>query len=671
MMRRLVLLFIPFFVVGLVAFGETVAAPTPSDGELDIVRQALRDGLWDLARTHASRLPAETAARVVLESYAREDRWDKVREEIEKVPADWKSPVFRYYRAVLAGDLKAAALALREGGSLAGLAEAKMLEADLCVKDGRLDEARTLWREVVTATNAGACAFARASVNLADTNLLRTALSKTLPTGLRRAVALRLGEALLPNAVTRAEGERTIRAVVAESPDADGACEAFVALAAARLSAKDFVGALDALAESCEIWPKAAKRADVQEYRGEALMGLDRASEALEAFRRAETLSDSLVARARSVLKQGDALSALGRGAEAMAAYRKVAETYAETETAALLKRVIRLRELEEKGCAAFRAYRFSEAMKDFAEVAEGDAERRERMAYYRVLCLYGLGRDDEARDEAKALATASPDETTRRRAVQWLSKFTYNRGEWREAIAYFSAFARQWPRDVFAPEALLWAARAATRALDASLAIQLVTRLAETYPQATELPAALLVQAAALVDLSRFDETLLVLDRALAAPSISHDERLRARILKADALFAMGADNAARYQAALKSYQDVRADESLDFATRLSVAFKIGRTLEKLGRANEALDQYYSNVVLAYRSGRARGAHAGSAGEATFVRAAFRLADSFESRGLDYQAIGVLKLVVESNVPASADAAERIRRLAKKGIFQ
>ena len=669
-MRRLAPFFVPILFASLVAFGET-AAPAAFEADLDIARQALRDGLWDLARVHAQRLPAETAARVVLESYARENRWDKVREEMEKVPADWKSPAFRYYRAVLAGDLKTAANALREGGSLAGLAEAKMLEADLCVKDGRLDEARTLWREVVAATNVGTCAFALASVNLADTNLLSMALSKTLPTELRRTVALRLGETLLRDAATREKGEQTIRAVVAESPDVDGACEAFVALASARLSAKDFSGALEALTESCEIWPKAAKRADVQEYRGEALMGLDRAGEALEAFRRAETLADSLVARARSVLKQGDALSELGRGAEAMAAYRKVAETYAETETAALLKRVIRLRELEEKGRAAFRAYRFDEAMEAFSEVAEGDAERRERMAYYRVLCLYGLGRDDEARDAAKTLSTASPDETTRRRAIQWLAKFAYNRGDWREAIAHFSAFAHQWPRDAFAPEALLWAARAATHALDTTLAVQLVTRLAETYPQASELTAALLVQAAALVNLSRFDETLLVLDRALAAPSISHDERLRARILKADALFAMGADNAARYEAALKSYQDVRADESLDFATRLSVAFKIGRTLEKLGRTGEAMDQYYSNVVLAYRAGRARGARAGSAGEATFVRAAFRLADSFESRGLDYQAIGVLKLVVESSVGASADAAERMRRLAKKGIFK
>ena len=46
------------------------------------------------------------------------------------------------------------------------------------------------------------------------------------------------------------------------------------------------------------------------------------------------------------------------------------------------------------------------------------------------------------------------------------------------------------------------------------------------------------------------------------------------------------------------------------------------------------------------------------------------RLADDFEARGRDYQAIHVLELVVASDVPAAAEAAKRIGRIRRKGNF-
>ena len=43
---------------------------------------------------------------------------------------------------------------------------------------------------------------------------------------------------------------------------------------------------------------------------------------------------------------------------------------------------------------------------------------------------------------------------------------------------------------------------------------------------------------------------------------------------------------------------------------------------------------------------------------------------DEFESRGRDRQAVGVLRLVVESDVPAAEEAAKRIERISAKGRF-
>ena len=644
--------------------------PTTNNLSLSIARQALRDGLWQVARTHAEKAGGDDGRLIVLESYASENRWDDVKKELDKIPHSATNAAYGYYVAVCDNRIPEAIALLQASGSEAGVAEAKMLEADLHVKSENHYAAKQLWSEVVAMSNVSERAFALASVNLGDAKSLRTAYQKTVSVPLKRIVGLRLGRALLNSPETQEEGAKLIRALVADNPDADGARDAFLALAAAEVADKKWKEAEKTICEAVEIWPDAVRRADVHEYRGEAFFRLGRYDEARAAFVRAEELSSDDASRARAVLKQGDALAELGRGEESMARYRTVLEKYSATDTAIALKRVVRLRELEEKGREDFTHYRFAEAMKAFAEVAREDADRSPRMAYYRVLCLYGLGRDGEALAEARRLSESGRNENVRAMALLWLAKFTFNRGEWRDAAVRFADFVKMRPGDAFAPEALLWSARAAYSANDLQGAIQTVTQLVERYPGASVIAAALLVQAEVLIEQARFDEAILVLDRAATGDKTSRAERLKAKMLKADALFAMGADNSERYQAALEAYRAVVDDEALAPGVRLSVAFKIGRVLEKLKRPDEATDQYYTQVVLAYRDGRQRGESYVGEGEAAFVRAAFRLADDFETRGRDYQAVGVLKLVAESNVPASAEAEKRIERILQKGRF-
>ena len=54
----------------------------------------------------------------------------------------------------------------------------------------------------------------------------------------------------------------------------------------------------------------------------------------------------------------------------------------------------------------------------------------------------------------------------------------------------------------------------------------------------------------------------------------------------------------------------------------------------------------------------------------AAFSRAAFRLADEYESRGQESRAMHILELVVASDVPASQEAEKRIDRIQTKGKF-
>ena len=657
--------------LSLVVAFAAVAMSAAAVDDLSVARQALRDGLWEVARAHAGTGDSEEAKLIVLESYANEGRW----QDVEKLLSMWgdslKSPGFGYYRAMVAGDWAQAVKLLKDGGSAAGAEEAMMLEADALSRMGDRIRAERLWRTVVASTNAGARALVVAAANLNDPAALRRALDAAPTAPLRTLASVRLGMALARDPKTAAEGEKIVRAVVRESPDAPDAQDAFIALGRAKAADGQWKEAAAIWADAIEIWPSAALRADVQQSRGETFLRLGRGEDALAAFVRAEELSkNDPSARAVAILRQGDVLADLGRGAEAMARYRTVLSEYPRTEIAAKLKRAVEVMELESRGREYFREYRFAEAQKAFAAVAVADPRRKDRMEYFEVLCLYGQGDDDAARARAQDLAERCPDAAVKADAMLWLAKFSYNRGEWKEASSLFLSCAAMPSGSAAAAEALVWAARSLFADGDYKGAIAASTRLVEKHPDSPARAEALLVQGEALIELARYDEAVLVLERVAKSETARPADRARARLLKADALFALGADNPARYSAALEAYRAIAFDGALDAGGRISVAFRIGRTLEKLRRYDEAVEQYYSQVVVAYRDGRARGERFDDDARAAFSRAAFRLADEFESRGREEQAVGVLRLVATSDVPAAEEAARRLDRISRKGRF-
>ena len=674
-------------------------------GELDVARQALRDGLWEVARTHALRLEGEEAKLLVLESYCRESRWadalktlsawtveedegflyfkalalsetgrkTEARELLSKTKftrTDYQVPAARL-RAKLAidcGNADEALEILKETGFAEADVESRMAAAGILSAAGDRKGAEKIWREVVADTNANERAYVTAAVNLDELELLRSAYARAKGAELHRLAGLRLGVRLIKSDETFEEGAKAIKAIAADAPDAEGASDAYVALADMYLTHKRYQDASDAYRYLLATWPAVAFSSQVQEGRGWAFRELGRNEEALEAFARAEETASDDTARATAILEQGDVLSQCGRGEEAMVKYRQVLDKYPKTPAGEKLKVLVKLRELEAKGRDLYKNYDFAEAQKVFAEVAKEDPSRKPRMDFFEVLCLYGQGLDREARDKAREIADNGTDPSIRAEATLWLAKFAYNRRRWNDSGRLFAAYADMQPKAKEAPSALTWAARAAFAENDFKLAIQTVTKLAERYPDSPEKARGYLVQGEALIELARFDEAVLVLERTVLAEGTPAVERLRAQVLKADALFAMGADNPVRYREALDAYRAVRLGESLTPSLKVSVSFKIGLTLEKLRRHDEAIDQYYTEVVLAYREGRLKGTRFDDEARAAFVRAAFGLAEEYESRGKDFQAMHILELVVASDVPAADEAEKRIDRIQTKG---
>ncbi|MBQ0032151.1 MAG: tetratricopeptide repeat protein [bacterium] len=642
--------------MSLLLLGAALSA-TAADG-LSIAREALRDGLWAIARNHAGTNGTEESRLVILESYAGEGKWD----EIGKCLAAWKGAAgdgFDYYRAIVRGDHAAAMEILKRGGSSEGLVQAKLYEAEALARDGKADQAHGVWREIVATTNVGIRALAIAGANLMDVEILRRAYVEVKDAALRRTVGLRLGRALLENPKTADEGKVLIRSIVKDAPDAGDSRDAFLAMADNEIASGHWAVAAEIYREAIETWPECAKSASVQENRGWVFDKLGRSDEALEAFRLAGSLAKDDEGRAVALVEEGDVLQELGRAEEAMSRYRGVLEKYPNTRIARDLQSVVRTRELEDRGRALYRELKFAEAERAFAEVGKSNALYRDRMAFFCALCQYGQGQDDEAEKAVRQLAGNCPDGRVRSDATLWLAKFLYNRREWKEAEKFFVA-----------ADSLLWAARAAFADGNYNRAIQISTEIAEKRSDMTERMQALMVQGESLIELSRFDEAVLVFDRVLAADDIRQNDRTHAKMLRADALYATGADNPARYAAALEAYRDVLFGGDLSAGEKLLLSYRIARSLDKLKRTEEAMDQYYTQVVLAYREGRLAGGHFNDEVRAAFTKAAFRLADEYVSRGQDRQAIDVLGLVAESDVPAADEAVRRINWMRSKGRF-
>ena len=336
-----------------------------------------------------------------------------------------------------------------------------------------------------------------------------------------------------------------------------------------------------------------------------------------------------------------------------------------------------RAKALERRGRANYRAYRFEDAERDFKAVAEVDPARAGEMRFFCSLCRYGAGRDDEAYASARALLEETPDSPLRADLLLWLGKFDFAQRNYGAAFAAFEACSTNQHVSVGRRlDALVRAARCMAAQSDYPKVIEIVSRVVahpaavaaagQQTPETPIVAEALLLQAEALVDQARFDEAVLVLERAARLP-VSDDMRRRAAALRADCLFARGADNSAYYQKAVDAYRTVLQDADVPPSMRLVVSFKLARALEKMHNYSEASDQYYTNVVMAYVDGVRAGILFDGNARSLFARAAFVLADSYEASGNRRQAERMLRYVVDAKVPSADAARERLARLRKE----
>lgn len=295
---------------------------------------------------------------------------------------------------------------------------------------------------------------------------------------------------------------------------------------------------------------------------------------------------------------------------------------------------------------AALDALDLAVAMPNAGPVAE-------QAAALRPQTLVALGRPAEALAAYNAFTNAYPASTWMPHARFWRAARAFNDGEFRLATRLFFAFADDYPADALAEWALHHAAIAAFRSNQFGESVRAAARLVTEFPQSENLPAARYIQAEADCQLLAFDEAALLFGQVASDPRASPELVLRSTLRRGDCLFTLAGDNPERYRESVDAYRAALRHPLRDrLGVSLECHYKIGRSLEKLNRIEEARNLYYSAVILPYEK-------APTAEHAVwYARAVFAAVDILRRQNAYDQANALLRRLADSSLPAAAEAS-------------
>ena len=269
------------------------------------------------------------------------------------------------------------------------------------------------------------------------------------------------------------------------------------------------------------------------------------------------------------------------------------------------------------------------------------------------------LGRAEEALAAYAVFTNAYPASAWLPDLRFWRASRSFDAGEWNEAAAQFAAFADRSPASPKAPHARYYAAVALLRAGRHREAADAAAKLAEDFPAADILPAAAFVRAEALCQLLSFDEAALLFRGVEESPGVDPALALRAAVRRADCLFALGGDAPERYAESLDAYRAAASDPlCAEAGLAPECAYKIGRALERTGRADEAVSHWYREVVRPFDEAP------DPAAATWYSRALFGIAAASQARGARGEAASALRKLAGTALPGADEAARRLETL-------
>lgn len=321
----------------------------------------------------------------------------------------------------------------------------------------------------------------------------------------------------------------------------------------------------------------------------------------------------------------------------------------------------IRAEALQRSGLASYRGGAFQDALDRFERVGKEfpDTSSAEAAFSWRGRALHMMGQTQRGMQIEQQFLERYPTSSAVPEVRFWMAEQQFNEGRYAGAETNFVAIARAFPLGEWADDALYWAGRSAVAQGEYRRALGLFNDLTRAYTNSPLVPDARFAQGDALSELGEFSGALLAFDD-IVRRFPAHPLAYRAMGRQGDSQFMLGSERPERYQEAISSYRGVLDSPDVSVALRLQALFKIGRSYERLGRNAEAFRQYL-DTVYGWLNARAQGQFVEPV---WFVRAAFAAAALKESEQQWDEAIRIYRRVVDTGLPAGADAEKRIQKI-------
>lgn len=425
----------------------------------------------------------------------------------------------------------------------------------------------------------------------------------------------------------------------------------------AYFSSKQFLLAKNMYIRLLTDFPDTKLQKDVLFQLGECSMRLNEPVEAEKYFRKIATeFSDSPAAEeallkiATAKTEQQDWKGAITEFDELMSRYPK-STFYADA--------------LYGKAMANYRLFNFNSALEAFNKILTDfpESDFVEQSYFQRGMCWYWLGQDKKALDICNNFLEKYPESSFVAEVLFWLGKYYYNHGDFEQAEKRMVLFSDKYKTLPLADDALYWAALAAYKQKEYVRSLDILKRFLKDYPGSDKTERVRFAQADALSMIDKSSAAILVFDEIIHKYP---DSGLVAAAWgrKGDCQFTLGNDDPERYKESIDSYKMVIANPDAEPDLILQAEYKIGRSLEKLDKIDDAFEQYYNKVILRYFSDKEKGIIHNEAGKVWFTRAAFHAADILEERNDLRRVVSILNRIIDAKVGSDELAKERIKKI-------
>ncbi|MDO5461879.1 MAG: apolipoprotein N-acyltransferase [bacterium] len=289
-----------------------------------------------------------------------------------------------------------------------------------------------------------------------------------------------------------------------------------------------------------------------------------------------------------ATLRLGDLYIKTGRINDAITRYSASISRFSEESTD-------RKQLLLARAAAYYAIANYKRAYEDFAIAQNADQPNIANEArFFLVLCLYHLGRDEEARTLAEDYISHTDDNERLPDILLWLAKSDFNQGNYSAASKGFTTFINRWGNDPRVSNILYFNALANSFDQNYHATLHDIARLIKEYPNAPILPDARFLQAQVLIQHARHGEA-----RDLLFDLIAHNPNAtwigEAYGLLGDCQSITAASDASRLDAAITAYRNaITRLEAFDADKALCYRYKIGRIYEKQNYRPDAAEEYY-----------------------------------------------------------------------------